>query len=313
MWNAALAGGAGYTGLEALMDVPGKPISSAAAFRALLREGTHPIPGVFNAAVALLAERAGFPALYVSGAGTANGVAGFPDVGLLSLEEVVRHARYSAQAVSVPVIADADTGFGEPLSVMRTVREFEAAGIAGIHLEDQENPKRCGHLEGKRLVPVAEMVRKVTAAVNARRDPDFVLIARTDARAVEGLEGAIERGRRYVDSGADVIFPEGLQSREEFGRFAEAISVPLLANVTEFGKTPLLPLSEWEALGYRLVLFPMTAFRVAMRAVEEAFRELRETGTQAGFVDRMQTRAELYELVRYAEYAALDAKIAGYE
>lgn len=295
------------------MDVPGKPITSAASLRALLREGAHPIPGVFNAAVALIAERAGFLALYVSGAGTANGVAGFPDVGLLSLEEVVRHARYAAQAVSVPVIADADTGFGEALNVMRTVREFEAAGIAGIHLEDQENPKRCGHLEGKRLVSVADMVRKVAAAVDARRDPDFVLIARTDARAVEGLEGAIERARRYVDAGADVIFPEGLQTREEFARFAEAMPAPLLANVTEFGKTPLLPLSEWEAMGYRLVLFPMTAFRVAMRAVEEALRELRETGTQAGFVDRMQTRAELYELVRYAEYAALDEKLAGYE
>jgi methylisocitrate lyase len=295
------------------MHDPGKPITPAASFRALLREGTHPIPGVFNAAVALLAERAGFPALYVSGAGTANGVAGFPDVGLLSLEEVVRHARYTAQAVSVPVIADADTGFGEPLNVMRTVREFAAAGIAGIHLEDQENPKRCGHLEGKRLVPVADMVRKVAAAVNARQDPDFVVIARTDARAVEGLEGAIGRARRYVDAGADVIFPEGLQTREEFARFAEAVSAPLLANVTEFGKTPLLPLSEWEALGYRLVLFPMTAFRVAMRAVEEALRELRETGTQAGLVDRMQTRAELYDLTRYVDYAALDEKIAGYE
>lgn len=284
-----------------------------AALRALLREGTHPVPGVFNAAVALLGERAGFLALYVSGAGTANGVAGVPDVGLLSLEEVVRHARYTAQAVSVPVFADADTGFGEPLNVMRTVREFEAAGLAGLHLEDQENPKRCGHLEGKRVVPPEDMVRKVHAAVRARTDPDFVLIARTDARAVEGLDGALRRAERYVEAGADVLFPEGLQTPEEFARFAAEIPVPLLANVTEFGKTPLLPLSEWERLGYRLVLFPMTAFRVAMRAVEEAFHELRDTGTQAGFVGRMQTRKELYELVRYADYAALDEKIAGYE
>lgn len=284
-----------------------------AALRVLLREGTHPVPGVFNAAVALLAERAGFPLLYVSGAGTANGVAGMPDVGLLSLEEVVRHARYTAQAVSVPVIADADTGFGEPLNVMRTVTEFEAAGIAGIHLEDQENPKRCGHLEGKRVVPPEEMVRKVRAAVDARTDPDFVVIARTDARAVEGLDGALRRAERYVEAGADVIFPEGLQSEEEFARFAAEMPVPLLANVTEFGKTPLLPLPDWERMGYRLVLFPMTAFRIAMKAVEGAFRELQEAGTQAGLLGRMQTRKELYELVRYADYAALDEKIAGYE
>jgi methylisocitrate lyase len=281
--------------------------------RRLLREGTHPVPGAFNAAAALLAERAGFPAVYVSGAGTANGVAGFPDVGLLSLEEVVRHARYTAEAVSVPVIADADTGFGEPLNVMRTVREFETAGIAGIHLEDQENPKRCGHLEGKRVVPPEEMVRKVAAAAQARRDPDFVLIARTDARAVEGLEAAVERARRYLEAGADVIFPEGLESREEFARFAAAVPAPLLANMTEFGKSPYLSVEEFAALGYRLVLFPMTGFRVAMKAVEEAFARLLAEGTQQGFLDRMQTRRELYELVRYADFAALDEQIAGYE
>ncbi len=283
-----------------------------AALRRLLQSGTHAVPGVFNAAAALLAERAGFPVLYVSGAGTANGLAGFPDVGLLSLEEVVRHARYTAQAVSVPVIADADTGFGEPLGVMRAVREFEGAGIAGIHLEDQENPKRCGHLEGKRLVPAAEMARKLAAAVQAREDPGFVVIARTDARGVEGLEAAVERARRYVDAGADVVFPEGLQSLEEFGRFAEAVPVPLLANMTEFGKTPLLTVDQFAALGYRLVLFPMTAFRVAMKAVEEAFARLAAEGTQQGFMDRMQTRRELYDLVRYAEYAALDDSLAGY-
>jgi methylisocitrate lyase len=281
--------------------------------RELLKSGTHPIPGVFNAAVALLAERAGFPAVYVSGAGTANGMAGFPDVGLLSLEEVVRHARYTVEAVSVPVIVDADTGFGEPLNVMRAVREFEAAGVAGLHLEDQENPKRCGHLEGKRVVSTTDMVRKVAAAASARRDPGFVIIARTDARAVEGLEGAVERARKYVEAGADVVFPEGLGSKDEFAAFAQALEVPLLANMTEFGKTPYLSVQEFGALGYRLVLFPMTAFRVAMKAVEEAFGQLAAGGTQQGFLDRMQTRKELYELVRYREYAALDEKIAGYE
>lgn len=285
----------------------------AAELRRLLSSGTHPVPGVFNAAVALLAERAGFPAVYVSGAGTANGVAGFPDIGLMSLEEVVRHARYTVEAVSLPVIVDADTGFGEPLSVRRTVRELEAAGAAALHLEDQENPKRCGHLEGKRVVPAADMIRKLTAAADARRDPEFVLIARTDARAVEGLDAAIERARRYVEAGADVIFPEGLETREELAAFAREVPVPLLANMTEFGKTPYLSVAELQELGYRLVLFPMTAFRVAMKAVEEAFAQLLAEGTQQGFLDRMQTRKELYELVRYADYARLDEQIAGYE
>jgi len=281
--------------------------------RRILISGTHPVPGVFNAASALLAERAGFAAVYVSGAGTANGVAGFPDVGLMSLEEVVRHTRYTAEAVTVPVIVDADTGFGEPLNVRRTVRELESAGAAGLHLEDQENPKRCGHLEGKRLVPASEMVRKLAAAVDARRDAAFVIIARTDARSVEGLDPAIERAHRYAAAGADVIFPEGLETADEFARFAGEIPVPVLANMTEFGKTPYLTLREFTEAGCRLVLFPMTAFRVAMKAVESAFAELLEQGTQRGFVDRMQTRKELYELVRYPDYARLDEKISGYQ
>lgn len=288
-------------------------MSTTRQLRGLLQSGTHAVPGVFNAATALLAERAGFPALYVSGAGTANGVGGYPDVGLMSLEEVVRHARYTATAVQVPVIADADTGFGEVLNVMRTVREFTAAGVAGIHLEDQVNPKRCGHLKGKQVVPPEEMVRKVAAGAGAREDPDFVIIARTDAAAVEGVDSAIERALRYVDAGADMIFPEGLRSVDEFARFAERMPVPLLANMTEFGTTPYLSVGEFGQLGYRLVLFPMTAFRVAMKAVEEAFERLAAEGTQQGMLGRMQTRQELYELVRYAEYAELDDKIAGYQ
>jgi len=283
------------------------------ALRELLASGTHPVPGVFNAAVALLAQRAGFPAVYVSGAAAANGVAGVPDVGLLSLEEVVRHARYTAEAVSVPVIVDADTGFGEPLGVRRAVREFEAGGVAGLHLEDQEHPKRCGHLQGKRLVPVEDMVRKVAAAAEARRERDFVVIARTDAAAVEGLEAAVGRARRYLEAGADALFPEGLRSREEFAAFARELSAPLVANMTEFGKTPYLSVDDFAGIGYRLVLFPMTAFRAAMRAAGEALAALREAGTQAGFLERLQTRRELYDLLRYEEYARLDAKIAGYE
>lgn len=213
----------------------------------------------------------------------------------------------------MPVIVDADTGFGEPLNVTRAVREFESAGIAGLHLEDQENPKRCGHLEGKRVVPVADMVRKLAAAADARRDSDFVLIARTDARAVEGVESAVERARRYVEAGADVVFPEGLQTEAEFALFARETQAPLLANMTEFGKSPYLSVEAFGAMGYRLVLFPMTAFRVAMKAVEEAFAQLAKEGTQQGFLDRMQTRKELYELVRYGDWAALDEKLAGYE
>jgi len=289
------------------------PAAPRAALRELLATGCHAAPGAFDAAAALLAERAGFRVLYVSGGATAAGVAGYPDVGLLSLEEVVRHARYAVEAVGVPVIADADTGFGEPLQVMRTVREFEAAGVAGIHLEDQEAPKRCGHLEGKRLIPPEAFARKIAAAVQARRDPDFVLIARTDARAVEGLDSAIGRARAYLAAGADAVFPEGLTSREEFATFAQAVAAPLVANMTEFGRTPLIPVSDFAALGYRLVLFPLTAFRAAMRAAEAVYAELAATGTQSGLLDRMQTRAELYDLLRYPDYAALDERIAGYQ
>jgi methylisocitrate lyase len=282
-------------------------------FRELLQAGTHAVPGVFNAAVARLAERAGFSAVYVSGAATANGVAGLPDVGLITLEELVRHARYTIEAVSLPVIVDADTGFGEALNVMRTVRELEGAGAAALHLEDQENPKRCGHLRGKRLVPAEEMVRKLRAAVQARRDPDMAIIARTDATSVEGVDAAIARARAYAAAGADILFPEGLQSEEQFAAFASAIDVPLLANMTEFGCTPYLPVARFAELGYRLTLFPLTAFRCAMKAAEEALAHLAREGGQAGLLDRMQTRAELYELVDYAAYAELDARIAGYE
>ncbi len=288
------------------------PDSPGARLRALIAEGTIAVPGASNAAVALLIERAGFPAVYVSGAGLANGVAGLPDVGLLTLTEVVAQARYIAQAVSLPVIADADTGFGEALNVRRTVREFEAAGIAAIHLEDQENPKRCGHLEGKRLVTPEEMARKLAAAAEARRDPDFVLIARTDARAVNGLEDAIGRAKLYVKAGADAVFPEGLESPAEFAAFAAALDVPLLANMTEFGKTPYLSVEEFAGLGYRIVIFPMTCFRIMMQAADRALAELRETGSQRGLLPRMQTREELYELVRYPDYARLDERIAGY-
>ena len=269
------------------------------------------MPGVFNAPVAMLAERTGFEALYISGAGLINGTAGFPDIGLLGMEEVVREAGYIARAVEIPAICDADTGFGEALQVMRTVQAFERAGLAGIHLEDQQAPKRCGHLEGKTLISTEEMQRKLAAAAAARENPDFALIARCDARAVEGFDAAVERGRRYLDSGADAIFIEALETEEEFGRYADLVQGTLLANMTEFGKTPDLTAQQFGDLGYRMVIFPMTAFRVMMKAVEGVLAELKERGTPSALKDRMQTRRELYDLLRYDEYLKTDADLAG--
>ena len=269
------------------------------------------MPGVFNAPVAMLAERTGFEALYISGAGLINGTAGYPDIGLLGMEEVVREAAYIAQAVEIPAICDADTGFGEALQVMRTVQAFERAGLAGVHLEDQQAPKRCGHLEGKTLIAAEEMQRKLAAAAAARENPDFTLIARCDARAVEGFDAAVERGLRYLESGADAVFIEALETEDEFGRYAELVQAPLLANMTEFGKTPDLTAQQFSDLGYRMVIFPMTAFRVMMKAVEGVLTELMERGTPRALKDRMQTRGELYDLLRYDEYRETDAALAG--
>jgi methylisocitrate lyase len=212
-----------------------------------------------------------------------------------------------ARAVSIPALADVDTGFGPAMTVMRTVREFEQAGVAGIQLEDQENPKKCGHLSGKRLVSPQEMVGKILAATEARRDKDFLIVARTDARGVEGLEAAVQRAHAYVEAGADAIFPEALESADEFRMFAARLAkhgakVPLVANMTEFGKTPYLSFSEFEDLGYRLVLFPVTALRVTTKAVEQVLRELKNHGSQRDLLGQMHTRRQLYELLQYEEY-----------
>src|SRR5438309_2938677 len=281
--------------------------------RELIAQGTFVLPGAFNALTAMQIERAGFDAVYVSGAGIAA-ARGLPDIGLLSMAEVVADAGAIAGSVAIPAVADADTGYGPPLSVMRTVEAFEQAGLAGLHLEDQESPKKCGHLPDKRLVSVAEMAQKIGAAVEARRDRDFLVVARTDARAVEGLDGAVKRARAYVDAGADAIFPKALESVDEFKAFAQAlkkegVTVPLVANMTEFGKTPYLTIKEFEALGYRLVLFPVTALRVATKAIEAMLDELRSLGTQQRSLDKMQTRQQLYELLRYAEYEKWDDDI----
>lgn len=263
------------------------------------------VPGVFNALVARIAERLGYRAVYLSG-GALSAAAGVPDVGLLTLTEFVEQARTIAQAGSLPLLCDADTGFGEALNVERTVRMFESAGAAGIHLEDQQLPKRCGHLSGKQLVEPEVMAAKLRAAVAARADSDFVIIARTDARGVSGFDDAVRRARVYVDAGADVIFPEALESTDEFARFAAAVSAPLLANMTEFGRSPNLDLPTLAGLGYRLVLYPLTAFRVAMRSAQRALEELRHKGHQRDLLPDMLTRAELYDLLGYTGYEERD-------
>lgn len=269
-----------------------------------------PIPGVFNALVARLAERLGFQAIYLSGAALSAAYA-VPDVGLLSVSEFAEAARVITQATALPLLCDADTGFGEPLNVERCVRLFEAAGAAGIHLEDQQLPKRCGHLSGKQLVDPAVMVAKIRAAVAARRDPDFVILARTDARGVTGFDDAVRRAHLYRAAGADGIFPEALESQEEFARFAREVPGPLLANNTEFGKSPLLDFATFAALGYRMVLYPVTTLRVALRAAEQVLADILHKGHQRDCVPAMLSRAELYDLLGYTGYEARDRAYFG--
>jgi len=273
--------------------------TKAARLRELIAKGAIMMPGVPNASMARQVERLGFDAVYISGAGMANATAGVPDIGLLTLTEVAQLAGYIARAVKIPAIVDADTGFGGSENVARTVRELETAGLAGCHIEDQEFPKRCGHLAGKSLIDVDEMTEKIKAAVDARHDPDFMIVARTDARAVEDFDRTVDRAQRYLQAGADAIFPEALQNAEEFRDFAKKVDKPLLANMTEFGKSPLLSFKELAGFGYRMVIFPQTAFRVSMKASHKLLRALRESGTQREWLDQMQTREELYKLLDY--------------
>jgi methylisocitrate lyase len=270
--------------------------SKGAQLRRLMSRGCVAMPGAFNALTARLIERIGFDAVYVSGAGLSNATAGVPDIGLLSRQEFAQLAGYIAAAVDVPVVSDADTGFSD---AGKTVEAFEAAGLAGLHLEDQVFPKRCGHLGGKTLVKTGEMVRKIKAAVGAKRQRDFLVIARTDARSVEGFDAAVERAREYLDAGADAIFPEALESAAEFGQFARQVRAPLLANMTEFGRSPLLSMAELTRMGYRLAIFPQTALRAAMRTEDQCLRDLRRRGSQKNWVAKMQSRQELYDLLQY--------------
>lgn len=268
-------------------------------FRELLAAGPVVLPGAMNALTARLIETHGFKAQYLSGAVLANSVGGVPDVGLMTLSELRDHAARIAEVTRLPILADADTGFGGSENAARTVRELEQVGVSGIHLEDQEFPKRCGHLAGKTLVPVDEMCEKIAAAVAAKASDDFIVLARTDARGVDGYDAAVERAQRYLAAGADGIFPEALESRDEFARFAQDVPTLLLANMTEFGRTPPLTASEFGQLGYRITIFPVSLQRVAAKAVSELLLALQRDGTTAGLLDRMQTRQELYDLLGY--------------
>ena len=266
--------------------------------RRAMAEGTVMCPGAFNALVARAVARAGFEAVYISGGATANS-AGYPDVGLLSLSEMCRTIREISKASTLPVVVDADTGYGEVEMVRRTVTEYAQAGAAALHMEDQVFPKRCGHLDGKQLVPVEHMIEKIQAASDNRPDEGFIIIARTDAASVTGLDDAIERGRRYREAGADMIFPEGLTSPDEFTAFAEACPGLLLANMTEFGKTPMIKINQFSDMGYDLVIYPVTMQRVAMAAVTQRLSQLASEGGAGSFLDAMQTRSELYDLLGY--------------
>ncbi|MFD6939939.1 methylisocitrate lyase [Streptomyces goshikiensis] len=269
------------------------------------------MPGAISPYSARLIQEAGFEAVYLSGAVLAADLA-LPDIGLTTSAEVAARAQQVTRVTDLPVLVDADTGFGEPMNAARTLQLMEDAGLAGLHLEDQVNPKRCGHLDGKGVVPREEMVRRLRAAACARRDPDFLLMARTDARAVEGLAAAIDRAKAYVDAGAEAIFPEALSGEAEFEAFRRAVDVPLLANMTEFGKSRLLDARTLENLGYNIALYPVTLFRLAMGAIEDGLRTLAAEGTQESLLPRMQTRSRLYEVLGYEDYGAFDSTVSDF-
>jgi methylisocitrate lyase len=280
--------------------------SSGALLRQAVTQGTIQVPGAPNALTARLIEQMGFPAVYLSGAAVSAGVLGLPDIGLMTLTELVQQTNYTTRSVAIPLIVDADTGFGDALHVERTVVELEHAGAAAIQLEDQQLPKRCGHLTGKSLVESATMCAKIRAAVAARANDSLVIIARTDARGVTDFDDALARANEYVAAGADWIFPEALTDRDEFARFADGIDVPLVANMTEFGKSPLLGVSELAKLGYAAVLYPVTLLRVAMQAAQSALTAIAAEGTQTSLLDAMQTRQELYQLLQYDTFDQRD-------
>ena len=283
------------------------------ALRQKLAQGSlMRFPGAFVPLVAMLVEQAGFDGVYISGAGIAA-ENGLPDIGLTSQEEVVARAHHIARVSDLPTIVDIDTGFGDAMNAARTIARLDELGLAGCHMEDQVHPKRCGHLDNKRLIGTAEMCRKLRAAAAAKRDANFLLIARTDARAPEGLDSAVARAKAYADSGADMIFPEALQTEAEFETFRAAIDLPLLANMTEFGKSPLLSTDQLEALGFNVVIYPMTLMRLALSAIDDGLATLKQEGQQSTLVERMWTRSRLYEALGYSAYNQFDQDIFNFE
>ena len=281
--------------------------------RDMLADGAlHRFPGAYTPLSARLIQEKGFDGVYVSGAVLANEL-GFPDIGMTTLTEVAQRAGQIARMTDLPAVVDADTGFGEPMNVARTVQELEAAGLAGCHIEDQVNPKRCGHLENKSVVDEATAVKRVKAAAEARRDPDFLIMARTDLRGVEGLDAAIDRMRALVDAGADAIFPEAMRDLDEFRAVREALDVPILANMTEFGKSRLFTAEELAGVGINMVIYPVTLLRSALGAMERVLEAIDRDGTQEREVDAMLTRARLYELVDYEGYGRFDEGVFDFE
>ncbi len=283
-------------------NLPGANNQGKGLFAALAAEKPLQVAGVINAYAALLAQRAGFRALYLSGGGVAASSLGVPDLGITTLEDVVTDAGRITAAVDLPLLVDVDTGFGGAFNIARTVRALIRAGAAGMHIEDQVQAKRCGHRPGKAIVSQAEMVDRIKAAVDARSDPDFVIMARTDALAVEGLPAAVERALACVEAGADMIFPEALTALSMYRKFADAVGVPILANLTEFGVTPLFTLDELAGAGVSLALYPLSAFRAMSRAALDLYTTLRKEGTQQAMLPRMQTREELYDILGYHAY-----------
>ncbi|WP_282825727.1 methylisocitrate lyase [Gulosibacter sediminis] len=285
------------------------PADKRAAFRERLASGELlQFPGAFNPLSARLIERKGFDGVYVSGAVLAADL-GLPDIGLTTLSEVAGRGKQIARMTELPTIIDADTGFGEPMNVARSIQELEDAGLAGAHIEDQINPKRCGHLDGKQVVDDDTAIKRIRAAVDARRDPNFLVMARTDIRAAEGLDAALDRAKALVDAGADAIFPEAMRTLEEFAAMRAAVDVPLLANMTEFGKSELFSVDELRDVGMNLVIWPVSMLRISMGATERALDELRQTGHLRGKLGEMQHRAELYELIDYEAYNHFDTSI----
>jgi methylisocitrate lyase len=278
-------------------------MGAAANFRAAL-EAERPlqIAGAVNAYTALLAEKAGFRAIYLSGAGVANASFGMPDLAMTTLNDVCEDIRRITSATDLPLLVDADTGWGGAFMIGRTIAEMHRAGAAGCHLEDQVAAKRCGHRPGKALVSTSEMCDRITAAVDGRGDNDFIIMARTDAHAVEGQQAALDRSAAYVEAGADMIFAEALTTTDEYKQFTDAIKVPVLANLTEFGKTPLFTTDELAAVGVSMTLYPLSAFRAMSKAALDVYETLRADGTQKESIDAMQTRTELYDVLGYQEY-----------